>query len=82
MEKDADSFDGFNNFNDPFKDEFAQTLENPTDTHLKKDAESSDGFENFNDPFKDNIAQTLDNPADSHVEEQVAEAQVEEDAES
>ena len=56
VKKDENCSDGFENFNDPFKDEIAQTLENPTDTHLKKDAESSDGFENFNDPFKDEIA--------------------------
>ena len=58
MEKDAQSSDGFDNFNDPLKYEMAQTLENPAVAHAEeqveeaqgeKEAESSDGFDNFND---------------------------------
>ena len=76
VEEDAESSDGFDNFNDPFKDNIAQTLDNPADSHveeqvaeahMEKDAESSDGFDNFNDPFKDEIVQTLENPTNAHV---------------
>ena len=58
MEKDAESSDGFDNFNDPLKYEIAKTLENPPVAHVEeqveevqveKEAESSDGFDNFND---------------------------------
>jgi hypothetical protein len=62
-EKEASS-DGFDDFDDPFKEKIASILDNPSDVQVREnDAEayvekeaSSDGFDDFDDPFKDKIA--------------------------